>query len=214
MSLFDDEPAPAPAPCAPAPLAERMRPRTLDEFVGQEELARRPAGRCATRSSAIASSRSSSGGRRAPARRRWRASSPSVTRAHFISFSAVLVGHQGDPRGDGRGGAARRRHGPAHDPVHRRDPSLQQGAAGRLPAARRSRRHRADRRDHREPVVRGELGAAVALEGLRAEGARHRRQVVDDPAARARRSRSAGSAAASIEADDDALAGLARLRQR
>src|SRR6478672_5467346 len=36
-SLFPDE-APAAAASAPAPLAERMRPRTFDEFVGQEEL--------------------------------------------------------------------------------------------------------------------------------------------------------------------------------
>src|SRR4051812_42279968 len=36
-SLFPDE-APAAAPSASAPLAERMRPRTFDEFVGQEEL--------------------------------------------------------------------------------------------------------------------------------------------------------------------------------
>src|SRR5438093_13216662 len=35
-SLFPDEPSSAPA--APAPLAERVRPRTFDEFVGQEEL--------------------------------------------------------------------------------------------------------------------------------------------------------------------------------
>jgi putative ATPase len=37
MNLFDDESAP-PTAAAPAPLAERMRPRTFDEFVGQEEL--------------------------------------------------------------------------------------------------------------------------------------------------------------------------------
>ena len=36
MNLFDD-PGPEPVP-ASAPLAERMRPRTLDEFVGQEHL--------------------------------------------------------------------------------------------------------------------------------------------------------------------------------
>src|SRR5437773_6244177 len=35
-SLFPEDAAPASA--APAPLAERMRPRTFDEFVGQEEL--------------------------------------------------------------------------------------------------------------------------------------------------------------------------------
>ena len=36
-SLFDDE-SHAPKAAAPAPLAERMRPRTFDEFVGQEDL--------------------------------------------------------------------------------------------------------------------------------------------------------------------------------
>src|SRR3979490_2619530 len=36
-SLFPDE-APPPGTPATAPLAERMRPRTFDEFVGQEEL--------------------------------------------------------------------------------------------------------------------------------------------------------------------------------
>ena len=34
--LFDDDTGGAPPP--PAPLAERMRPRTLDEIVGQEAL--------------------------------------------------------------------------------------------------------------------------------------------------------------------------------
>jgi putative ATPase len=41
MSLFGDEPEPArrpAAPAEPAPLADRMRPRTLDEVVGQEHL--------------------------------------------------------------------------------------------------------------------------------------------------------------------------------
>jgi putative ATPase len=41
MSLFDDEPAAASAvdaPAADAPLAERLRPRTLDEVIGQRHL--------------------------------------------------------------------------------------------------------------------------------------------------------------------------------
>ena len=43
--LFDD-----PAPDAPdAPLAERMRPRTLDEFVGQEAPSSAPGLRYARR---------------------------------------------------------------------------------------------------------------------------------------------------------------------
>src|SRR5580704_19544603 len=37
MSLFAKL-EPDPQPAGPAPLAERMRPRTLDEFVGQEAL--------------------------------------------------------------------------------------------------------------------------------------------------------------------------------
>jgi putative ATPase len=37
MFLFPDE-APLPGDAAPAPLAERMRPRTFDEFVGQDDL--------------------------------------------------------------------------------------------------------------------------------------------------------------------------------
>ena len=37
MSLFDDEPAPV-DPEDRCPLAERMRPRTLDEVVGQDDL--------------------------------------------------------------------------------------------------------------------------------------------------------------------------------
>ncbi len=51
MSLFDASPLAAPAAAnARAPLAERMRPRTLDEFVGQEHLLA-PASRCASPSS-------------------------------------------------------------------------------------------------------------------------------------------------------------------
>jgi putative ATPase len=38
-SLFDDEPSPSATPDAPSgPLAARMRPRTLDEFVGQQHV--------------------------------------------------------------------------------------------------------------------------------------------------------------------------------
>src|SRR5687767_10022245 len=37
-SLFDDEPRRDTTPAAGTPLAERMRPRTLDEVVGQDEI--------------------------------------------------------------------------------------------------------------------------------------------------------------------------------
>ena len=38
MSLFDQEPAPPPSQRLAAPLAERMRPRTLDDYAGQQHL--------------------------------------------------------------------------------------------------------------------------------------------------------------------------------
>jgi putative ATPase len=89
MSLFD-APEPDVTP-ATAPLAERMRPRTLDEFVGQEPLI----GRGRPLRQAIEQDRLQSiilwgppgTGKTTLARLIAR-----VTRAHFISFSAVLSG--------------------------------------------------------------------------------------------------------------------------
>ena len=106
MSLFDDEPA-APASNAPAPLAERMRPRTLDEFVGQEHsLGARPAAARAPSSAtpAVDHPLGPAGHRQDDAGAHHRRARP---RAHFISFSAVLAGHQGNPRRDGRSRAKR-----------------------------------------------------------------------------------------------------------
>src|SRR3954449_3272763 len=90
MSLFDDDPAP-PADTAPAPLAERMRPRTLDEFVGQEALIGpgRPLRRAidGDRLQSIILWGPPGTGKTTLARL-----IAGVTRAHFISFSAVLSG--------------------------------------------------------------------------------------------------------------------------
>jgi putative ATPase len=90
MSLFDDEPA-APPVAAPAPLAERMRPRTLDEFVGQEALIGpgRPLRRAIEedRLQSIILWGPPGTGKTTLARLIAHA-----TRAHFISFSAVLSG--------------------------------------------------------------------------------------------------------------------------
>ena len=90
------------------------------------------------------------------------------------------------------------RGGAADGPLHRRDPPLQQGPAGRAAAAGRGRHRHAHRRDHREPLLRGQLGAASA--GLRVfrleplDGRPRCATVVerrDDRRARLRRPRSA-----------------------
>jgi putative ATPase len=91
MSLFDDPPAAEPAKSAPSPLAERMRPRTLDEFVGQGALIGpgRPLRLAIERDQlqSIILWGPPGTGKTTLARL-----IASVTRAHFISFSAVLAG--------------------------------------------------------------------------------------------------------------------------
>jgi putative ATPase len=91
-SLFDDEPESEPqGVAASAPLADRMRPRTLDELVGQEALV----GPGRPLRQAIENDRLQSiilwgppgTGKTTLARLIAR-----LTRAHFISFSAVLAG--------------------------------------------------------------------------------------------------------------------------
>ena len=69
------------------------------------------------------------------------------------------------------GSRAPRRQRPPDDPLPRRDPPLQQGPAGCAAARRRGRAADADRRDDREPVLRGQLGAALAGPDLRARSA-------------------------------------------
>ena len=101
-----------------------------------------------------------------------------VAGARFVAFSAVLSGvkeiRQVVAEAEPSAGAAR----PAHDPLRRRDPPLQPRPAGRVPAPRREGHDRPDRRHHREPVVRGQLGAALALPRVRAARARRGRSCV------------------------------------
>ena len=89
----------------------------------------------------------------------------------FEEESAVNVGQSRDPGGDRARAGAAAGVGAADDPLPRRDPSLQQGAAGRAAAGGRGRAADADRGDDREPLLRGQLGADLALAGVRAEAA-------------------------------------------
>src|SRR5687768_2814325 len=93
MSLFDDPEATrnAAKADAPAPLAERMRPRTLDEFVGQQSLVApgRPLRQAIEqdRLQSIILWGPPGTGKTTLARL-----IATATRAHFIAFSAVLSG--------------------------------------------------------------------------------------------------------------------------
>ena len=84
------------------------------------------------------------------------------------------LGGQRRPAGGARGDRPRPRApsgGAPDDLLPRRDPSLQQGPAGRAAARGRGGPDHADRGDHREPLLRGQLGAALALADLRVPAA-------------------------------------------
>jgi hypothetical protein len=151
------------------PLATRMRPRTLDEFVGQTHLL----GEGKVLRQLIEEDRVSSmifWGPPGVGKTTLARIIAGRTKANFINFSAVTSGikeirevmNEADRRT-----TARR----AHAAVHRRDPPLQQSAAGRLPAVCGKGQHRAHRRDDGKPVVRGQRRAFVPLQGVRPAGA-------------------------------------------
>ena len=146
---------------AKRPLAERMRPERLEDFVGQEHILGpgKPLRRQIERDelTSIILWGPPGVGKTTLARLIARRD---ALRVHPLQRGAQR--HQGDQSGDGRRRAPAPP-GPPHHPVHRRNSPLQQSAAGRLSAVRGARRHHPDRRHHGEPVVRGDLGAAFAL---------------------------------------------------
>ncbi len=171
-----------------APLAARVRPVTLDELVGQQQIL----GEGSALRRAIADDRVGSmilygppGSGKTTLARIVAAS----TDAAFEQLSAVSATVAEVRAVIAAVARAAGRERPAHDPLSRRDPPLQQGAAGCAAAVGGGRPADADRRDDREPVLRGERGAAVALPGLPAGAAVPGRARHDRPA----RSRRAGS---------------------
>ena len=121
-------------PPAEAPLAVRMRPRSLDELVGQEHLL----GEGSALRTAIESRRAALGdplrAARARARRPWPGSSPRPRRGAFEEESAVNAGRAEVRAVIERAEERRRGRRRADDLLPRRDPPLQQGAAGRAAA--------------------------------------------------------------------------------
>ena len=147
---------------AAAPLAERMRPRTLEEFVGQAGLvgsesllarALRPEGKLPS----LILWGPPGTGKTTLARLIARA-----TEARLIALSAVLSGVKEVRACNRRGRQGPPPWRPGH-PLHRRDPPLQQGPARCAPARRRAGNDHAHRRHDREPLVRGQRGLALPL---------------------------------------------------
>ena len=194
------------------PLAERMRPRRLEDFVGQEHVlgpGHRP---CAAPSRRTRCPRSSSGARPGRGRRRSPGSSRSAPARSSSPFSAVLGGVKEIREIVAAARDRRRMHRKRTilfvDEIHRFTKAQQDAF---LPA-RRGRHDHPHRRDHREPVLRGERRAPLALPGghaARAHRGGGRRRCSTAPPRRP-----SGLAGDGVSSTPDARAGARALRVR
>ena len=171
---------------AQAPLPQRVRPQALEEFAGQLDVV----GEGSALRRAIAEDRVGSmiffgppgTGKTTLAR-----IVAHTTRAHFEELSAVQVGIADVRRvlseSEQRLGQTGQKTILFLDEIHRFNKAQQDA----LLAGRRVGAGDADRRHHREPLLRGELGALVALSAVRAAAADPRASwPASSPAARPR----------------------------
>ena len=203
--LFEPEPPEEARPEPPpldGPLAARMRPRDAGRVRRPGAPARRGLGaahRDRVRPAALDGPLRPAGDRQDDARADDR-------RARRRRVRGALRGQRraaGGARGDRAGARAPARRAP-DDLLPRRDPPLQQGPAGRAAAGGRGGARDARRRDDREPVLRGQLGAALPHAGLRAARARA------PPTSRGCcGARSTRGECGDVAVDDDAVAFLA-----
>ena len=153
-------------------------PKTFDDLVGQRRVVE--VLRQLTRFGPSAEHRALGAARK----REDHARRPAGDRNQAPAWSSHV---RGDGRGrrppqGGGGGQGSPAGGPAHGALHRRDPSVQQGPAGRHPPPRRGRHRHADRRHDGEPVVRGDRAAPLAQPRFPARAAGARRAEAGGPA--------------------------------
>ena len=143
---------------APRPLADRLRPKTLAEVVGQEQLV----GPEGTLTRMLGSGRLPSlilWGPPGSGQDDGRAAARQRDAARVRAALRHLLGRAGPAQG------LRPRQGPAragtrHAAFHRRDPPLQPRPAGQLSAAHGGRHHHPRRCDDREPFLRAQRRVA------------------------------------------------------
>ena len=176
-----------------AALARRGRRAGAPRRAGRAA-ARAARGRLAALARALGAAGHGQDHARAPARP---GCEPAAAPTRFVALSAVAAGLK-DVREVVAEAERHAPHRPAHGVLPRRDPPLQPRTAGRAAAARRGGHGHAGGRDHREPLLRGDRAAALALPRLHAAPAgaggarRAARARARGPRARARRERHRG----------------------